>query len=190
MFTRSEKPIARWPALVVLLACAALAGCQNTPTVPLAEVPDPSQALGAGGIQWVVASHRGTAAPLSLQDTGDRTFWLNGYLGGTLSYGRFTLTFPAGAVYGWAQVTIHVPASALVDCDLSITPAYLNHFYKPVVLTIDCHGTNVTADNISGLGIYWKSTNGQWVEVGHDDDPMTLTVSAPLQHFSEYRSGW
>ena len=177
-------------AAVLLLAGLGLAGCQGSPVVPLAPVPDPSQVLGPGGIQWVNALRSGTAAPRGVKDTGDHTFWLDGAQGGTFTYGRVTVAFPPGAVSGRARVTIHVPQSATVECDLNISPAPLNQFSQPVRLTLNCQGTDVTPDNIAGLCIYWHEPKGGWVKVGDQVDPSTLSVSADLQHFSSYRSGW
>ena len=54
---------------------------------------------------------------------------------------------------------------------------------------MDCTGTNVTAQNISNLGIYLEGSTG-WTEVGSQASPTQLDVSAQLQHFSQYRAGW
>jgi hypothetical protein len=186
------KPRVRMPRrLLATLFCAsaALVGCQGSPVTQLADVPDPSNFLGEGGVQWVNADHGGGATVQGSSDAGSRTFYLDASKGGKFVFGRYTVTFPANTVAWDGWVTIGIPSGVLVGCDLSISPAALNHFSKPVTLTINCQGTNVTKDNIAGLSIFWKAPGG-WVNVGDDTNPQNLTVSADLQHFSSYRAGW
>jgi hypothetical protein len=189
MAAREEAKAARRMATMLLLGGVALAGCQGSPVTRMADVPDASNTLGTGGVVWVNPVRGGGATPQGLTDKGTRTFLLDASKGGTFTYGRYTVTFPARAVSANAWVSISIPASAIVECDLAISPAWLNHFSQPVTLTIDCKGTNVTPENVDGLSIYWADGHG-WTKVGDDVDPTNLKVSAALAHFSEYRAGW
>jgi hypothetical protein len=189
MVARQQAGVRRGLATMALLGGVALAGCQGSPATRMADVPDPSNALGAGGVIWVNPARGGGAAPQGLTDKGYRSFYLDASRGGTFTYGRYTVTIPPRAVSANAWVSISVPGSVIVECDLAISPAWLNHFSQPVTLTIDCSGTNVTPENIDGLSIYWGNGNN-WTKVGDEVDPKSLKVSADLQHFSEYRAGW
>jgi hypothetical protein len=72
---------------------------------------------------------------------------------------------------------------------LSISPADKNHFSVPVTLTIDCRG--ISQAQLSTFVIAWRDpATGKWVPVsGSKVDLTTMTVSAPLQHFSQYAAG-
>jgi hypothetical protein len=177
-------------AVLLLSAGMLLAGCQNQPGTQLTDVPDPSASLGPRGEVWVNPMSHGGATPQAKRFSGTRTFALNAAAGGTFTFDRYTVVFPPGAVAADAQVTINVPSTVIVQCDLDIYPSSLkNHFNAPVRLTIDLHNTNVTPANIAGLGIYLQEPGG-WTRVGDQVDPLALTVSADLHHFSSYRAGW
>jgi hypothetical protein len=188
----TARPRIRSPHMlmaITLLGLVALIGCQGSPA-RLADVPDPSTTLGPGGELWVNPVHGGSASLLK-NDKGamSQTFSLDASKGGKFKFDRYTLDFPPNAVAGDAQVTISMSSSAIVECDLSISPAELNHFSQPVTLTMDLHGTNATPQNLAGVYIYWQAPGG-WTKVGHKTDPVNFTVSADLQHFSVYRGGW
>ena len=188
----TARPRTRCPhtlMLIALLGGLVLAGCQGSPA-RLADVPDPSSVLGPGGEIWVNPAHGGSAAlQKNDKETLSQTFSLDASKGGKFKFDRYTVDFPPNAVEADAQVTIAISSSAIVECDLSISPATLNHFSQPVTLTINVQGTNVTPENLDGLFIYWQAPGG-WTKVGHRTDPVNFTVSGDLQHFSNYRAGW
>ena len=189
MFNPLQTRARLWKAAVVLLTGATLAGCSGHSVPQFAGAPDPTNALGSDEGHWVGVNSHSTASLAGNGNGTSQTFYLSTARGGTFTYGRYTLTFPAWAVSGDAWITITEPNPTLVGCDLSIYPAFLNHFNVPVTLTMDCTNTNVTPQNISTLEIFWHAQGG-WLAVGDDDNPARLTISAPLQHFSSYRAGW
>ncbi len=159
MLPRPQFPPPRCLAAAVILAGAALAGCQGDPLTRLADVPDPSTQLGAGGIIWINPQH-GSAEPMGWGGSGTRTFALSASRGGTFKFDRYTVSFPPGAVGADASVTITVPSSVIVECELSISPPSQNRFLQPVTLTMDLHNTNATAGNIGGVSIFWRGPGG------------------------------
>jgi len=209
-----------WSLLLVPFGAAALAvGCLPAPTHPDIRVPSftapatsrrSANPASLGGLL-------GGALPDSLvwvrvlapQPTGSQTFHVVAASGGGFTFGRVHLVIPPGALAGDADVTIAVPDSGTVGCDLQISPPGLDHFARPVTLTFDCTRTTLSqllghlvgplgrpsarADGgllgRSGLGVYWEGPDG-WVLVGNTLDVRLVLLSAQLQHFSRYRAGW
>jgi hypothetical protein len=176
------------------LVAAALAGCGTAPNAPVVDQPSASAAAQPAA----PAAHIQRAAePQSL--LGGllnvvvgllvRTLNLIGNIGGTLTNGVWKVAIPAGAVDGNATVTLSVSSPSDPHCQLGIYPSTLNHFAKPVTLTLNC--SSVPTDQLSTYVVYWldPSTN-QWVEVpGSTVNLNNKTVSAPLSHFSTYSAG-
>jgi hypothetical protein len=178
------------------LVAAALAGCGTAPNAPVVDQPSASAPASAQPSVQAAGVQR-TAEPQSLigglLDTVVgllvRTLNLIGSIGGTLTNGRWKVAIPAGAVEGNATVTLSVSSLTDPHCQLGIYPSTLNHFDKPVTLTINC--SSVPTDQLSTYVIYWldPSTN-LWVEVpGSTVNLSNKTVSAPLSHFSTYSAG-
>ena len=173
----------------VILAGLALAGCSQSPTAPVA--------AGIKNPEFV----RSTKAPTpGLSSMGDvvsltESQSIDGAVGGLVSVGRFTLLIPAGAFQGVAQVSISVPDSGVVQCDLSIDPPSANHFAVPVTLRSHCSGTSAVVPNRL-LQLWFDEQRGLWVPVpGATSDMATFDVVAPLMHFSAYgivggKAGW
>ncbi len=179
--------------LVMALAAGLFVGCGNAPTAP-------QTGANASGSTGVVAAAPRNGDDLTLvSGVGTlvggvvsllvRTLQLVGSLGGSLSNGRWTVVIPANAVGGDATVSLAVSSSTASDCQLGITPSTLNHFSVPVTLTIDCR--NMTTDQLRASVIRWLDpSTGKWVAVaGSTVDLNAKTVSAPLQHFSQYSVG-
>ncbi|MBI5837544.1 MAG: hypothetical protein HZB25_09890 [Candidatus Eisenbacteria bacterium] len=186
----NPHPLRRLAALL-MLSGVVLAGCQGDPVQRLANVPDPSEQLGPGGLMWINPSPGSSGGALGHAGRQySRTFALDGSKGGTYTFDRYTVSFPPGAVAGNGFVTIVIPNPIFVGCDLSISPSNLNGFSKPVTLTMGLVNTNVTPLNIDGVSIYWDDPSSKWVKVGSKIDKVKFTVGADLQHFSAYRAGW
>jgi len=180
--------------VVMTLVAGLFVGCGHAPTAPqmgasasgasspmtVARAPQPedlSLLSGAGSLVGGVVN-------LLV-----RTLQLVGSLGGVLSNGRWTVSIPANAVDGNATVSLGVTSTTASDCQLGIAPLSLNHFSTPVTLTVDCRG--VSNDVLPGYVIRWLDpSTGRWVAVaGSKVDLTAKTVSAPLQHFSQYSVG-
>jgi hypothetical protein len=109
--------------------------------------------------------------------------------GGVVSYGRFRLEIPAGALSEDTVIEISRPDPGFVMCELE--PHGLQ-FNKPVTLQIDYSGTAAEADEASlpAFGVYWfDEASGQWMMVGDSIDPGADKMEAELAHFSKYGSG-
>lgn len=173
------------PALLLFLT-GSLAGCSNLPTEPAAP---PS-----GGFS---AQTSGPSEALSLLgSTSYTTTKTVGLLGGIVSAGNFSLVVPPGALTTTAQITVSQPDPAHPVVNLSIAPASANRFLLPVVLTANASSMNPSLLSVAYMSWYDPST-GKWVKVaGSSVSLATLSVSAPLWHFSTYRvesggkAGW
>jgi hypothetical protein len=166
-----------------------LSGCSRLPSSP-----------GSNGIQnpEFVHSTKAPAGSLSGAPTLSSlagSVSIDGAVGGLVSVGRFTLVIPPGAFEGLATVSITVPDSAEVLCQLGIDPPTANHFAVPVTLRSDCSGTNaLVASQL--MQLWFDEDAGVWRQVpGSTSDVVNLDVVAPLWHFSDYgvtegKAGW
>ena len=177
--------VARW-TLAVAIIVAALASCSRLPMAPYERVvknptfvhgplPTSSAQAGPGGLLSGSDSNGVSGSAV-----------IDGAAGGQFNVGRFTLIVPPGAFAGTATLSITVPDTAVIYCELGIEPPTLNHFSVPVTLRSDCSGTN--ADLASRLVQLWYDESaGVWRPVpGSAPDVVNFDVIAPLQHFSIY----
>jgi hypothetical protein len=192
------------------VACAAglilsAAGCGEAPFAPplqgssagagadlpvLAVALDGSVAydsVGTGArLDSLLAETPYSAASRALKVTGEI-----GPEGGVLRAGRFVLTFSPDALHEKATVTMSLPDSTVMLCDLDISPGYLNAFTGPVELSLDTRGLAV---NPTELSIYWYDpAEKRWVDMHATSDLLSETVEQPLSHFSTYaggKAGW
>lgn len=200
-----SNPI-RWAFLMV--ACATgvlLAGCGLSPNAPtldgssasaggeiavLAVSPDGSvdyDSVGTGGeLDSLMIDSLRSDSSCALKVTGEV-----GPLGGVLRAGRFVLNFPPDALPKPATVTMSLPDSTLMLCDLDISPVSMNDFAIPVELSLDIRGLSVSP---SELSIYWYDpTPGRWVDMHATPDLTGQAVTESLTHFSTYaggKAGW
>lgn len=118
-----------------------------------------------------------------------RVIYVVGNAGGMVTNGRWHVDVPAGAIDGTATVGIGVPSRTSPDCKLEIAPLSKNHFAVPVMLTADCR--SVPSSQLANYVIYWfDPVSRTWVPVAESKvDIGKKTVSAPLQHFSQYSVG-
>lgn len=173
---------------VMLTAC----GCSNMPTKPegMGQSQAPLAASGAEQVQPI-------GLPL-LNGGGNvttRTVMV-GLLGGIVSVGDFTLVIPPAALPQPAAVTVRQADLDHPVVDLTISPASANHFRLPVLLVANARKMDPSLLSIAQISWWnpatqkWEAVSGSSVSVG------SLTVTAPLQHFSTYRvsgngkAGW
>jgi len=116
---------------------------------------------------------------------------IDGIKGGKLDCGRFTVIVPPGAYFGIASITISIPDPTVQVCDLSISPAFANHFTVPVQLVSNVKDCSVDAKTLT---TYWYDTGSvRWVDMKATTDSGSGTVTAYLHHFSKYgtgKAGW
>lgn len=172
--------------LLLLVLAGSLAGCSNLPTEPA--MPAPSGAAAPTG---------GSSQALSLLgSTSYTTTKTIGLLGGIVSAGDFSLVVPPGALTTSATITVSQPDPSHPVVSLSISPASANKFLVPVVLTGNASRLSSALLSVSYISWYNPAT-GKWERVaGSSVSLATLSVSAPLWHFSTYRietggkAGW
>src|SRR6266850_2367488 len=171
----------RASALAILVGVGlVLAGCNRSPLGPDDWAPiDTMSTLPAESLE--AASP--TAVRVSASMDGDR--------GGMLRAGRFSVKVPPGALTGIATVTLTMPDSTMMVCDLSIAPSSANTFKVPVQLTADLSSTDVDA---STLTMYWYDPNHlTWVNCSAKSRTLGTLVTMSLDHFSRYgagKAGW
>jgi hypothetical protein len=181
-----------------------LSGCGQSPLGPT----DSSQSAGGGGgaqappvvtiapdgtVAYVDAPYDTTlATPGAVEPPAPATVsasaWINGSVGGVVRAGRFGVKIPAGAFAGTAQVTVTMPDSTMMLCDLSISPASANLFKVPVKLVADLASTNLT--DASTYTMYWYDPNRVlWKSLVAKSRTSGTLVVTDLDHFSRYASG-
>jgi len=199
----------RWraKALAILIGVGlALGGCSQSPLAP--ESTTSAGGAGGGGTKTsapplVSISADGSmdyvAAPVDtlsdtlrvdvrLAKTVGQSAAIDGARGGELRAGRFSLVVPAGAFQGLAVISMTMPDSTVMVCDLAITPSSLNKFSVPVQLTADLSSTNMK--DASGCTNYWfDPTNVRWVSLSTKSRCSGSLVTSGLDHFSTYGSG-
>ena len=179
----------RRPVVAALLLAALIlpSGCSNVPTAPTA--PE----LSANGSPSTESSQILGLLETSTSTTTTKTL---GILGGTLSAGNFTLVVPAGALTSTATITVSQPDLAHPVVNLSISPPSANRFLLPVLLTANASSMDRSLLSVAYIS-YYNPATGKWERVTNSSvSLLTLTVSAPLWHFSTYRvesggkAGW
>ena len=111
-------------------------------------------------------------------------------VGGVVSWGRFRVDIPAGALSEDTEIKISRPNPQLVMCELE---PHGIQFNKPVTLRIDYSGTYAADKEASmpSLGVYWyNEDSGTWEVIGLQVSARSNKVEASLEHFSDYAAGW
>jgi len=179
----------------------ALAGCSQSPLAPVnaggtfTPVTPPLVSIAADGtVGYVTAPVGSLTDPGSVNLSGSinngvtTSATIDGNTGGTLKAGRFTVRIPGGAFKGPATVTISMPDTTVMLCDLSITPQAANKFAKPAQLTADLSSPTMT--DASGCTNYWYDpTRATWVNLASKSSCSGTRVTTNLDHFSTYASG-
>jgi len=174
-------------------------GCSELPTQPKlndASTAPPQAELRSFQLPEVedAPTLPSTSDPLPVPQSAQRSVFVNGIFGGTVSAGRFTVIIPPAAFIGVAKITVTQPDLSQLRCDLDIFPAARNHFLLPVLLVADASTLPSNLLSVSTIQ-WWDPTDAKWVDVpGASVNVLNLTVSAPLMHFSQYRvegrAGW
>jgi hypothetical protein len=196
-------------------------GCAESPLAPLAPGAPEGSPVVAGGPEVLKLNPDGTTSfvpmpsgwlaptplpyePGAVFDPRRRlsvTASIHGAAGGRLVCGNYVLTFPAGAFEGVGSVTMTLPDSTLMLCDLDVAPASLNAFLKPVDLALHTTGTDADLDSLQVY--WWDEENSAWVDMGCQKSTnlervlegelatteSTKGVKLPLTHFSRYATG-
>jgi len=202
-----------------LFLILALAGCGEMSTAPEpaggSGVQTPSggpmvlQVGAAGSGHWVampdayLAPGPGQFGEMTFDPTRALTVVqrIDGAVGGRLICGRYVATVPAGAFDGVGMITMSMPDSTIMLCDLKVAPIELNGFLRPIDLAL--HTTGTTTD-LDSLEIYWWDPDASlWMAMGCQKSTSLERVLAdelltvepikgavlPLAHFSRYAAG-
>ena len=172
----------RFRPLLALAILSLLAGCSMMPTKPAIQ----REETRARVVQTVDLEASTPAPTDSLEVVASKT--VVGLVGGTVSAGHFTVVVPPLAFVGVATVTAKVPFPDASQCELGISPEDKNQFLTPVMLVANMDGL-LPPDLVARSHVQWLNpATGKWQQVhGSTVDLANLTVSAPLQHFSQYR---
>lgn len=128
------------------------------------------------------AGSKGTAPAAAASPTA---ITVDGAAGAVLTAGRFRLTIPPGAFEGTRTIRLEPGTGTYIECRLY--PEGLT-FDVPVTLSMDLDGTTGATDR--DATIYWHDpVAGSWVDIGGTYTSADRSVSAPLEHFSDYRAG-
>jgi len=212
-------PIRSLMLLTTLLLGFASASCGTSPTSPLATDggttvtpvagPEILKVNADGSVSFVAippALQSGTV----LQPFDGQVFdatrvctvsqRVDGAAGGRVVCGRFVATVPAGAFDGVGVITMTLPDSTLMVCELEISPSSLNGFKVPVDLSLHTSGTAVDTDSLEVY--WWNPDQSTWTSMGCQRatlDPVLqdeLLTAEPVQgvrlelnHFSKYAAG-
>jgi len=171
------------------IALLAMWGCSQSPTAPVTG-PD------ASSPPFLHVTSGPATAFWSGPGSGGGSALIDGARGGTVSNGRFQLRVPPGAFAGTATLTITVPDPSILQCDLSISPAYKNGFQVPIQLVAD-YGSSGSGSGFTPASaslLWFDELNRRWVKMPGSINSGS-TVSTPLPHFSDYgvvdsKAGW
>lgn len=168
-------------------------GCSTDNLMGPGSVGTPADGSYDGGSYFsIVPDPQGKLSLATQQAKPDEgvSVLVNAKDGGVVSFGRFTLEIPPGALDANTRIGISVPDPSLVMCELE--PHGLQ-FNRPVTLTIDYGGTEAERLEASSLtlGVYWyNEATGRWELVGRSMDTDRNLTEAELEHFSKYSGGW
>jgi hypothetical protein len=218
--SRSSVLVSGLRLLAVALGAAFLFGCGGTALPVIPKVPESPAAgppvllveedgtpgyTGADTLEaaWEQGENMSRALTVSKEITPK---------GGWIQCGRFLLVVPDSSLDSTATITITMPDTTAMVCDLDIQPARLNRFKNPVLLSLNTTGTATDAEELS---IYWYDPSGRtWLDMNCEKDLATTKmcldtvvqalndVTAPdltagnvtglsthLSHFSRYSAG-
>jgi hypothetical protein len=142
--------------------------------------------LGDYGMGFTTSDGQDVELISWLDGAGYRTRLVRADKGGVVKYGRFQVTFPAGALKEDTYITIRDPGLRYMMCDLE--PEGIR-FNQPVELEVDLKGTGITGDTWTIF--WWNPATGLW-----EDQHGVFSgdrVNASLGHFSTYapgKAGW
>lgn len=185
----------------------ALAGCGQSPVGPgdsalnggasVVSTPPPIVSFasdGTVGYVWAPVGAPSLASPSPRPVSSSKA--IEGCRGGTVTAGRFTVKLPPGAFLGVATVTVSMPDSSVMICDLTITAGpgcnAENRFDVPVDLTADVSAPGLA--DASEVTMYWYDPDRDlWVDLFVESRHSGSEVTTSLHHFSKYgagKAGW
>jgi hypothetical protein len=109
-------------------------------------------------------------------------------LGGVVTSGGTTITIPAGAVAEPTLIQVEVPASKLVETDISVPGVEHFQFLLPVTVTVSyAHCSRANIDHSPLTAWYIDTETKALLEhMGGIDNKLTRTVTFTTPHLSGY----
>ncbi|MDH3216370.1 MAG: hypothetical protein OEN01_08770 [Candidatus Krumholzibacteria bacterium] len=169
-----------------LLVCSTLLfasfGCESV------TAPESSEDFfvvdGPNFVRILSTSSSGDYEPMAM--SGPVSAMVSASEGGTLTNGRVTLEFPAGALSEDTEITMEMLNDGTLGVELS---PHGIQFNAPVVLSMGLEGTTAEGMAASLATYYDNPESGQ-----HEPIPMAAPVDANttralIDHFSKYRDG-
>jgi hypothetical protein len=169
---RREKKT-RTGTLIALAAALALSGCGQD------QISNPTSQFSGRPIQLPATEQYSQG--LQAQELPSVTVLVSAATGGTVTLGRYTLDFPAGALSSDTPITItQTDPHAMV---LELQPHGIQ-FQKPV--TLSAQVSDLVTPSASVVGVAWfNETTGAW-EVVNQQSVSSPEASGQLWHFSDY----
>jgi hypothetical protein len=212
---RSRSVVRALIAASSLLLLLAGAGCKTSPTAPTssenetstpASTPPLLRISADGSASWVdlpTALRSSSFGSWSYDPSRALTtsVKIDGSVGGRVVCGRYVATIPAGAFDGVGIITMTLPDTTLMLCDLEISPSSLNGFLLPIDLALHTTKTDAAIDSLDFY--WWDPAKSDWTAMGCQKSttldavlqPELLTadpvvgVQLELNHFSRYMAG-
>ncbi len=171
-------------ALVAIACTWILSGCGRDRVVGPQSAP--SNGVASNSIQFL----RQPTGPEPMSWGGHQksaSVFIRSRDGGQVQCGRYTLTFPPGALPQDTTITIQDAGDGYLHCVLK---PHGIQFLVPVQLQMNLDGINVSP--YTDWTIFWHNdANGKWEDQHAVFTSSSLTAS--LHHFSDYqggRAGW
>ena len=109
-------------------------------------------------------------------------------LGGLVSLDGLSISFPAGAVLAPTTITATIPASNVLEVDITANGAEHFIFELPIVVTLDysrCERSNILKAPLAVW--YWDPVSGNLLEnMGGVDNKLLKTITFLTPHLSGY----
>ena len=167
-----------------LLACSALLltsfGCSNPGTVT---APDSTPIVVASpDFIRILSSSKGDP---TIARAASASAMVSAEFGGTVTNGRITLAFPAGALSEDTEISIDMLADGTLGVELS---PHGIQFNKPVVMSMDLRGTSAEGMSDQTSTLWWNEDWEQWERMEKAASSSDVE-SSYLSHFSKYNGG-
>jgi hypothetical protein len=165
----------------LVTALLIVGSCRDQTTAPT------TPPAGSAGSQGLFGFSSPTLLSCPTNET-QSTSALIDQLGGTLSLGANSVVVPLGALLGPTTVELTVPASRLMEVDLTVNGGQHISFLQPVVVTIDysrCGRSNLWNRQLSVWNID-PSTDALLENMGGLDNKLTQTITFVTPHFSGF----
>jgi hypothetical protein len=131
----------------------------------------------------ILPTSKGASSP---SFTASASAIVSAQFGGTVSNGRVTLEFPAGALDQDTEISIEMLNDGTLGVELSPHGTLFN---KPVTMSMDLRGTTAEGRSDMTAVYYWNDSTGEYEvqeKISSDDENLDKSL---LHHFSRFHDG-